>query len=183
MILTRAAVVLSAVALGMAAAAPAQAGRKYRSLDDAELLRVVADVSLAEGAFTHVLLSGPATESARSMVPCDVELPPGRLAFHLVENPDGADQAVVVIDEVTAGSPAAYVRRVEAGRCGAEKRHGKGGGITLVDHDAGIPFTAVVPRGRVVLLVGSGTREALLKDTAAAVTAYDDLARTDRASS
>jgi hypothetical protein len=185
--LTRIAVVVSAAVLGLLAAAPARAGSEYRSLDDAELLRVVGDLDLLKGSYTHIMLSGPAAGYVREMGVCDVELPAGRLAFHLVEETEtGADQAAAIIDEPGSGGPAAYLKKIAAGTCGVEpiKAEGvPGDAVSLTDHDAPIPFVAVVPRGKVILLVEAGTRDAMVTNTVAAVAAYDGLARTDKASS
>jgi hypothetical protein len=133
------------------------------------------------------MVSGPSAESFRVRGVCDTELPAGRFAFHLVEATDsGADQAAAVIGELSKGTPAAFVTKLEAGACGVEPLTAKGvprGAVSLTDHDAPIPYVAVVPRGRVILLVEAGTHDAMVTSTVAAVAGYDDLARTDSARS
>lgn len=181
----RVAVVAAVVAFGLAGGAgPVWAGGDYRTLDDAELLTVVGQVDLMEGGYTHVLLSGPAADQVREdMGVCDIDLPAGRVAFHLVEETaSGADQAAAIVDEVAKGRPEAYLKDLRKSECAGDLEPVKAkdvpsSAVSLTDHDASIPFVAVVPRGKVVLLVEAGTRDAMVKGTVAAVAAYDEMAR------
>jgi hypothetical protein len=186
--IVRLAVVVSAAALGLGTTLPAWAGSGYRTLDDVELLGVVGAVDLLEGSYTHIMLSGPAADPVRTdMGVCDVDLPAGRVAFHLVEDTkSGADQAAAIIDEVSRGGPGAYLKALEKSDCAGDLKPIKAKGVpsaavTLTDHDESIPFVAVIPRGKVVLLVEAATHDAMVKSTVAAVAAYDEVAGTAKA--
>src|SRR5690349_9589404 len=86
----------SAAALVAAFPAPAHAASAYKRLTAAQLKRVAAAVTFPDSSKTEVLgtLRGDELDVERI---CGAVFPAGRAGFHLVEEADGADRAVVII--------------------------------------------------------------------------------------
>ncbi|MET8152843.1 hypothetical protein ACIBSW_21940 [Actinoplanes sp. NPDC049668] len=172
----------SAAACALAFAVPAQAAPGYRSLTAAQLKNVVGAVAFPSSSKTEVLATGRSEELGVESI-CGAAFPAGGAGYHLLENADGSDRAVIIINQTARVSPAAYAKAVRTGTCnaGVSRIRPKGlpaGAVAVNSHDSGIPFVAVVPRGRVVLLVRERAISAMVRQATSATAAYDRLART-----
>jgi len=172
----------SAAACAVAFAVPARAASGYRPLTAVQLKKVVAAVAFPDSSKTEVLATGRAEELGVERI-CGAAFPAGGAAFHLLENSDGSDRAVVIISQTARESPAAYADAVGTGTCdaGVKRIRPKGlpaGAVAVNSRDSNIQFTAVVPRGRVVLLVRDRAISAMVRQAAAAAASYDRVART-----
>ncbi|MBB4764816.1 hypothetical protein ACFQFC_11450 [Amorphoplanes digitatis] len=171
----------SAAACAVAFSVPAQAASGYRSLTAAKLKKVVAAVAFPDSSKTEVLATARAGDLGVGAI-CGAAFPAGQAAYHLVENADGADRAVVIVNQTPGVSPVAYADGVRTGTCdsGVNRIRVKGlpaGAVAVKDGAGNIPFVAVVPRGRVVFLVRERAISAMVRHAASATAAYDSIAR------
>nr|BFE74395.1 hypothetical protein GCM10020092_076960 [Actinoplanes digitatis] len=93
-----------------------QAASGYRSLTAAKLKKVVAAVAFPDSSKTEVLATARAGDLGVGAI-CGAAFPAGQAAYHLVENADGADRAVVIVNQTPGVSPVAYADGVRTGTC------------------------------------------------------------------
>ncbi|MEU7908566.1 hypothetical protein [Actinoplanes sp. NPDC049118] len=172
----------SAAAFAVAFSVPAQAASAYKALTAAKLKKVVAAVAFPDSSKTEVLGTARADELGVGTI-CGAAFPAGQAAFHLVENADGSDRAVVIINQTAGVNPKAYANEIRTGTCdsGIKQIRVKGlpaGAVAVTSGDRSIPYIAVVPRGKVVLLVRERAISAMVRDAVSAAAAYDSLALT-----